>query len=79
MQGRTPPVTLGPGTLHDADKGAFGLDGLELAMRVASGEVLPVRVIEPGVLSEVQQEALLDGVSSALNAGDRPFPFNHQE
>jgi hypothetical protein len=67
-------LTLGAGTLHDADKGAFGLDGLELAMRVANGRIEPTRVLAPGVLSELQQEALLDAVSSALNAGGRLFP-----
>ena len=67
-------LTLGAGTLHDADKGAFPLDGLELAMRVAGGRLAPARVLEPGALSELQQEALLDAVSSALNAGGRLFP-----
>lgn len=66
-------VTLGAGTLHDADKGAFPLDGLELAMRVANGRIEPGRVLEPGVLSELQQEALLDAVSSALDAAGHPF------
>lgn len=60
-------ITLGAGTLHDADKGAFRLDGLELAMRVANGRFEPARVLEPGVLSELQQEALLHAVSMRLH------------
>jgi hypothetical protein len=67
-------LTLGAGTLHDADKGPFPLDGLELAMRIANGRIAPSRVLEPGALSELQQEALLDAVSTALNAGGRLFP-----
>jgi hypothetical protein len=67
-------LTLGSGTLHDADKGAFPLDGLELIVRVANGRIEPIGVLNPGALSEFQQDALLDAVSSALNAGGRLFP-----
>ena len=68
--GQAGPVTLtlGAGTLHDTDKGAFPLDGLELIVRLANGRIEPIGVFEPGVLSEFQQEALLDAVSGALNA-----------
>jgi hypothetical protein len=59
-------LTLGTGTLHDADKGAFGLEGLELTFRVVDDRVEPAGIPAPGVLSEVQQEVLLDAVSTAL-------------
>jgi hypothetical protein len=73
-------LTIGTGTLHDADKGAFPLDGLELFMRVVSHGFEPLAVLNPGVLSEFQQEGLLDAISSYLNSvapptrasGDRP-------
>jgi hypothetical protein len=61
-------VTLGTGTLHDADKGPFPLDGLELTVRATPDGVEPIAVRNPGVLSEFQQEALLDAVASGLNA-----------
>jgi hypothetical protein len=60
-------LTIGSGTLDDADKGAFPLDGLELSMRVADERLEPLAVLNPGVLSEFQQEGLLDAVSSYLN------------
>ena len=60
-------LTIGSGTLHDADKGRFPLDGLALTMRVTSGRMEPEAVLNPGVLSEFQQEGLLDAVSSYLN------------
>ncbi len=59
-------LTLGAGTLHDADKGTFPLAGLELAMHPVNGRVEPVAVRNPGVLTEFQQEGLIDAVSSAL-------------
>jgi hypothetical protein len=61
-------LTLGAGTLYDADKGAFPLAGLELSVRVAHGRIEPVGVRNPGALSEFQQDGLLDAVCSALNA-----------
>jgi hypothetical protein len=67
-------LTLGAGMLHDADKGAFPLDGLELIVRVATGQVEPIGVLNPGVLSEFQQDALLDAVTTALNAANRLLP-----
>jgi hypothetical protein len=66
-------LTIGSGTLHDADKGPFPLDGLELSMRVADERFEPLTVLNPGVLSEFQQEGLLDAVSSYLN-GISPLP-----
>lgn len=65
-------LTLGTGTLHDADKGSFPLDGFELSMRVAGGRFEPLAVLNPGVLSEFQQEGLLDAVSSYLNSVASP-------
>ena len=70
-------LTIGSGTLHDADKGSFPLDGLELSMRVAEEGLEPLAVLNPGVLSEFQQEGLLDAISSYLNGispalGDHP-------
>jgi hypothetical protein len=72
-EGSAVVLTLGPGTLHDADKGAFPLDGLELSVRMASDGFEPLEVLNPGVLSEFQQEGLLDAVSSYLN-GTSPAP-----
>lgn len=60
-------LTIGEGTLHDADKGVFPLDGLELTFRVEHRRFEPIEVLNPGVLTEFQQEALLDGVASGLN------------
>jgi hypothetical protein len=67
-------LTLGAGMLHDADKGTFPLDGVELIVRVTNGQVEPIGVLNPGVLSEFQQDALLDAVTSALNAAVRLLP-----
>ena len=66
-------LTLGGGSLHDVDKGAFPLDGLELIVRVANGQVEPIGVLNPGVLSEFQQDALLDAVACALNGAVGDF------
>ena len=60
-------LTLGPGTLQDADKGAFPLDGLELLVRVVHDQVEPVGVLNPGPLSDFQQEALLVLVAGAID------------
>jgi hypothetical protein len=60
-------LTLGPGTLRDADKGAFPLDGLELLVRVAHDGIEPIGVLNPGPLSDFQQEALLVLVAGAIN------------
>lgn len=65
-------LTIGSGTLHDADKGVFALDGLELTIRAAHGRFEPVAVVNPGVLSEFQQEGVLDAVSSYLNGAQSP-------
>lgn len=66
-EGSSIRLTIGSGTLHDADKGAFPLDGIELSMRFAGAHLEPLAVLNPGVLSEFQQEGLLDAVSSFLN------------
>jgi hypothetical protein len=66
-------LILGPGTLHDDDRGAFPIEGLELTLRVADGRVEPMAVRNPSGLSEFQQDGLLDAVASALNAGGGPF------
>jgi hypothetical protein len=69
-------LTLGSGTLDDADKGRFPLVGLELTMRLTDSGVEPAAVLNPGVLSEFQQDGLLDAVSTCLNARapDTPTP-----
>lgn len=67
-------LTLGAGALHDADKGTFCLEGIQLTVRVANQRLEPVRVCNPGVLSELQQDGLLDAVTSALNALNAPLP-----
>lgn len=62
-------LTLGHGTLHDADKGRFALHGLVLQLRLVDGtRYEPVAVLRPGVLTEFQQAGLLDAVAGALNA-----------
>ena len=66
-------LTIGSGTLHDADKGRFPIDGLAVTMRVTHGRMEPDAVLNPGVLSEFQQEGLLDAVSSFLNDVNRAF------
>ena len=71
--GEAVALTLGAGSLHDADKGTFPLEGLELTVRVANGRLEPIDMRRPGALSELQQDGLLDAVSSALNAAG-PFP-----
>jgi hypothetical protein len=78
-EARAITLTLGAGTLHDADKGAFPVAGLELTIRVASGRIEPIGVLNPGVLSEFQQDGLLDAVSSALSAAGHLFPPTSQE
>jgi hypothetical protein len=64
----TVTLTLGEGTLHDADKGVFPLNGLALTLRVDDRRFEPLEVLNPGVLSEFQQEALLDAVTNGLHA-----------
>ncbi len=64
-------LTLGGGTLRDADKGSLPLDGLTVAMHIADGRLEPGDVPEPGPLSELQQDALLDAVRTALDADGR--------
>jgi len=59
---------LGEGLLFDDDKGRFPVAGLELALRrSSSGAFEPGALTNPGVLSEFQQEWLLDAVCSVLN------------
>jgi hypothetical protein len=76
--GRVVTLTLGTGTLHDADKGPFPLDGLELTFRVVGDRVEPARIRAPGVLSEVQQEVLLDAVSTSLAFPSSQLPRSDQ-
>jgi hypothetical protein len=64
-------LTIGLGTLHDADKGPFAIDGLRLTLRVTRGRLEPVAVLNPGSLSEFQQAGLLDAISNFLNRMDR--------
>lgn len=63
---------IGTGTLHDADKGPFPLDGLELTLLVAGGRFAPRAVVGRADLSEFQREGLLDAVCSVLNAMSLP-------
>lgn len=72
-------LTLAAGTLHDADKGAFPLEGLELAMHPVNGRLEPIAVRNPGVLTEFQQEGLIDAVSSALYIVDSPVSPTFKE
>jgi hypothetical protein len=72
-------LTFAGGTLHDADKGAFPLVGIELAMQPVNGRVEPVAVRNPGVLTEFQQEGLIDAVSSALRLVGAPEPSSSKE
>ena len=60
-------LTLGSGTLHDADKGRFALDGVVLTLRLTRGRFEPVALVTPGALSDFQQAGLLDAVASAFN------------
>jgi hypothetical protein len=60
-------LTIGAGTLHDADKGSFPLDGMELSMRVTGGRLEPLAVLDPGALTEFQQDGLLDAIATYLN------------
>jgi len=78
-RGRVVTLTIGTGTLHDADKGPFPLDGLELTLCVTIGRTDAMSVRNPGALSEVQQEALLDAIGSVLDAAGRPLPSPAQE
>lgn len=67
---------LGDGTLEDVDKGRFPLQGLELVLESApSGLLAPGLVANPGILSEFQQEWLLDAVCSVLNDLAARLPF----
>jgi hypothetical protein len=60
-------ITIATGTLRDIDKGNFPLAGVVLTLLV-DGQMTPVAVVNPGPLSELQQEGLLDAVSTYLNA-----------
>ncbi|MEZ5284793.1 MAG: hypothetical protein R2712_08300 [Vicinamibacterales bacterium] len=71
-EGPAVTFTIGSGTLHDADKGRFALDGVEASLRVSGGRLEPLAVRNPGVLSELQQEGLLDAISSYLNSVSLP-------
>jgi hypothetical protein len=60
-------ITIASGTLRDIDKGTFSLSGIALTFLV-DGQITPVAVVNPGPLSELQQEGLLDAVGTYLNA-----------
>jgi hypothetical protein len=64
--GNSVDITVASGTLRDSDKGNFQLAGVVLTTLVA-GEMTPMAVVNPGPLSELQQEGLLDAVSTYLN------------
>ena len=79
-QGVSIRLTIGAGMLDDADKGSFPLDGLELSIRLVSNRFEPLAVLNPGELTEFQQEGLLDAICTYLNGvwpaagalGDQP-------
>jgi hypothetical protein len=60
-------ITIASGTLRDIDKGIFLLSGMIVTLPVA-GQMTPAAVVNPGPLSELQQEGLLDAVGTYLNA-----------
>jgi hypothetical protein len=59
-------ITIASGTLRDIDKGIFLLSGMIVTLLVAA-EMTPAAVVNPGPLSELQQEGLLDAVGTYLN------------
>ena len=66
-------LTIGAGTLDDKDKGTFPLEDVRVVLVVAGGRFEPGAVLDPGVLTDFQQDGLLDAVISALNALDPPL------
>lgn len=60
-------ITVASGTLRDIDRGTFPLSGIALTLLV-DGQMIPGAVVNSGPLSELQQEGLLDAVSTYLNA-----------
>ncbi|MBI2690090.1 MAG: hypothetical protein HYX27_27610 [Acidobacteria bacterium] len=84
-------IVIATGTLIDLDKGSFSLSGLGVNLR-AEGSVVPIGMVSPGDLSELQQAVVLDAITTYLNqpglsyradstglhvtAGDRTFHFS---
>ncbi len=84
-------ITIATGTLVDLDKGTFSLSGLKVKLR-AEGWMVPIGMVAPGGLSELQQAVVVDAISSYLNqpglsyrvdsiglhitAGNRTFHFS---
>ncbi len=68
-------ITIASGVLHDTDKGPFVLDGIQLSVSLSpAAGVEPLEVLNPGVLSELQQAGLLDAVATTLtNSGAGGF------
>jgi hypothetical protein len=66
-EGNRIEISIATGTLRDIDKGNFPLAGVVLTLLV-NGQMIPGVVVNPGPLSELQQEGLLDAVSTYLNA-----------
>jgi hypothetical protein len=66
-EGNRIEITITSGTLRDIDKGNFSLSGVVLTLRV-DGQMIPGAVVNPGPLSELQQEGLLDAAGTYLNA-----------
>ena len=60
-------IMIASGTLRDIDKGTFSLSGIALTFLV-DGQMTPVAVVNPGPLSELQREGVLDAVGTYLNA-----------
>ena len=65
LQPSTFHISIASGALEDADKGIFPLAGLALRTG-ALPSLEPVAVVNPGLLSELQQVGLLDAVGTHL-------------
>jgi hypothetical protein len=84
-------IPIAAGALIDLDKGWFSLSGLGVKLR-AEGWMVPIGMVAPGDLSELQQAVVVDAIASYLNqpglsyrvdssglyvtAGDRTFRFS---
>ena len=66
-EGNRIEITIASGTLRDIDKGNFPLAGVVLTLLV-DGQMISGAMVNPGPLSELQQEGLLDAVSTYVNA-----------
>jgi hypothetical protein len=75
MAGPRLALTIAAGTLHDEDKGESDLAGLEIGVGVSDAE--PCEVLNPDLLSELQQAGVADAVASHLQSlGIQCVPAN---